>query len=109
MNISIDFTKGNGLVPVIIQDTISHEVYMLGYMNEAALQKTRKSGFVHFWSRSRNKLWMKGEESGNTLQVKELRVDCDADTLLISVSLNGNNVCHTGNKSCFFTKSEVGK
>jgi phosphoribosyl-AMP cyclohydrolase len=106
MNTSIDFTKQNGLVPAIIQDDASKEVYMMGFMNNDALQKTLDTGFVHFWSRSRKKLWMKGESSGNTLQVKKIYKDCDKDALLIMVKLIGSAVCHTGNKSCFFTELE---
>lgn len=107
MNQSLNFTKGNGLIPAIIQDSSDGTIYMLGYMNEEAFVKTQQTGIVHFWSRSRNKLWMKGEESGNTLQVQTILADCDADTLLIKVMLQGTHVCHTGSKSCFFTKSEV--
>src|SRR5438105_5721786 len=107
MKVAIDFKKGNGLVPVIVQDSSSREVYLLGFMNNEALTKTITTGIVHFWSRSRKKLWMKGEESGNTLQVEEIYKDCDNDTLLVSVKLLGNAVCHTGNKSCFYTKVEV--
>lgn len=106
MKISIDFTKVNGLVPVIIQNYKTGDVFMLGYMNEEALQKTIKTGWVYFWSRSRKKLWLKGEESGNKLKVKEIYLDCDKDTLLINVELIGKNVCHTGNRSCFYTKLE---
>ncbi len=100
----LDFTKNNGLIPAIIQDAKSGDVYMLGYMNGQALEKTKATGLVHFWSRSRNKLWMKGEESGNILKVEEIFVDCDADTIIIKVTLQGNAVCHTGNKTCFFEK-----
>ena len=100
----LDFKKGNDLIPALIQDAKSGDVYMLGYMNEEALKKTKETGRVYFWSRSRNKLWMKGEESGNILKVQEVFVDCDADTLLIKVRLEGNAVCHTGNKTCFFEK-----
>ena len=103
-NIDIDFGKGNGLVPVIIQDYQSGEVLMLGFMNQESLQKTLELGWVYFWSRSRGKLWMKGEESGNKLKVKEIYADCDNDSILIKVDLIGNNVCHTGNKSCFYVK-----
>lgn len=106
MKLSVDFTKNNGLVPTIIQDDKSGEVYMLGYMNEEALQKTIETKWVYFYSRSRQKLWMKGEESGNKLKVKEIYSDCDNDTLLVKVELIGSNVCHTGNRSCFFTKLE---
>jgi phosphoribosyl-AMP cyclohydrolase len=102
MKLSIDFTKGNGLVPAIIQDYKNGEVFMLGYMNEEALQKTLQTGWVYFWSRSRKKLWMKGEESGNKLKLKEIYFDCDNDSLLVKVELIGSNVCHTGNKTCFY-------
>lgn len=101
---NVNFTKNNGLVPAIIQDFTSQEVYMLGYMNNDALEATLKTGYINFWSRSRQKLWLKGEESGNKLKVKNIRVDCDKDTLLIEVELFGNNVCHTGNKTCFGEK-----
>jgi phosphoribosyl-AMP cyclohydrolase len=96
MKLSVDFTKNNGLVPTIIQDDKSGEVYMLGYMNEEVLQKTVETKWVFFYSRSRQKLWMKGEESGNKLKVKKI----------VKVELIGSNVCHTGNRSCFFTKLE---
>lgn len=106
MKLSIDFIKGNDLVPAIVQDYISGDVYMLGYMNEEALQKTFETGWVYFYSRGRKKLWMKGEQSGNKLLVKEIYTDCDNDSILIKVALKGSNVCHTGNKSCFYTKLE---
>jgi len=93
--------KIRGLIPAIIQDGETNEVYMLGYMNEEALEKTRKTGVVYFWSRSKKRLWMKGETSGNTLQVKKILLDCDGDTLLILVKLIGKNVCHTGEQTCF--------
>lgn len=96
--------KNNRLIPTIIQDSLSKEVVMLGYMNTKSLEKTRKTRTVWFWSRKRQKLWMKGESSGNTLVVKNIYEDCDADTLLILVTLVGKTVCHTGNYSCFFTK-----
>lgn len=104
MKNNINFEKGNGLIPAIIQGYNSGEVLMLGFMNQESLQKTLKSGWVYFWSRSRNKLWMKGEESGNKLKVKSVYKDCDNDSLLIKVELIGNNVCHTGNKTCFYQK-----
>jgi len=104
MKYSINFTKNNGLVPAIIQDYQTGDVYMLGYMNEEALQKTIETEWVYFWSRSRQKLWMKGEESGNKLKVKEIYSDCDNDSILVKVELIGRNVCHTGNKSCFYTE-----
>lgn len=104
INKFVNFEKNDGLVPAIIQDSVSDQVYMLGYMNEIALAKTMKSGYVHFWSRTRKKIWMKGEESGNKLRVMQIFSDCDLDTLLIKVKLTGKNVCHTGSLSCFFRK-----
>ena len=92
------------LIPAIIQDVKTKEVYMLGYMSKETLNKTLESGFVYFWSRSRSRLWMKGEESGNKLKVRDIFTDCDNDTLLIKVELIGTNVCHTGNKTCFYQK-----
>lgn len=99
----INFEKQNGLIPAIIQDEQSGEIYMLGYMNKEALDKTKQTGLVYFWSRSKKRLWMKGEKSGNKLEVKNIFVDCDQDTLLIKVKLNGTNVCHTGERTCFST------
>jgi phosphoribosyl-AMP cyclohydrolase len=90
------------LIPTIIQDYKSKAVYMLGYSSVKSLENTKKSGYVWFWSRSRKKLWMKGEESGNKLKVKEIYFDCDQDSLLIKVSLEGKNACHSGSLSCFF-------
>ncbi len=98
----INFEKSNGLIPAVIQDYKSNEVLMLGYINKEALQETLKTGLVYFWSRSRRKLWMKGETSGNKLKVKNIFVDCDKDAILIKVELVGKNVCHTGNKACFY-------
>ena len=89
------------LIPTIIQDYKSKAVYMLGYSNAESLDKTRTTGYVWFWSRSRQELWMKGKESGNKLKVVGIFFDCDKDALLIKVSLIGKSVCHTGNKSCF--------
>jgi phosphoribosyl-AMP cyclohydrolase len=98
----MDFTKLNGLVPAIIQDAESGEVLMLGFMNDAALAMTRETGFATFYSRSRQKLWMKGETSGNTLAVRQILVDCDDDTVLVKVTrLGDGNVCHTGARTCF--------
>lgn len=98
----IDFEKTQGLVPVIIQDEQSLEVLMLGYMNQEAWEKTQKEGKVTFFSRSKNRLWTKGEESGHFLFVKETHIDCDNDTLLIKVKPVGPT-CHTGSRSCFKT------
>jgi phosphoribosyl-ATP pyrophosphohydrolase/phosphoribosyl-AMP cyclohydrolase len=95
-----DFEKGNGLVPAIIQDHQTRQVLMLGYMDEAAFKKTRKEGRVTFYSRTRDELWTKGETSGNFLIVKEIKFDCDRDTLLIRAEPQGP-VCHTGSDTCF--------
>ena len=104
MNIDakVDFEKNGGLVPVIVQDIDTNEVLMLAYMNKEALQKTMDTGYAHYFSRSRNKLWKKGESSGNTQEVKDILIDCDNDTILLKVKQNGP-ACHTGRKSCFFT------
>jgi phosphoribosyl-ATP pyrophosphohydrolase/phosphoribosyl-AMP cyclohydrolase len=99
---TIDFEKTQGLVPVIIQDEQTLEVLMLGYMNQEAWDKTQAEGKVTFFSRTKNRLWTKGEESGNFLFVKDTHIDCDNDTLLIKVSPVGPT-CHTGSRSCFKT------
>jgi phosphoribosyl-ATP pyrophosphohydrolase/phosphoribosyl-AMP cyclohydrolase len=104
---NIDFNKGNGLVPVVIQDHISLQVLMVGYMNEEAFKKTQKEGRVTFFSRSKNRLWTKGETSGNFLIVKEITTDCDSDALLIKV-IPAGPVCHTGRKSCFGEETPKG-
>jgi phosphoribosyl-AMP cyclohydrolase len=99
----MDFSKLDGLIPAVIQDAESAEVLMVGFMNEAALRITTETGFATFFSRTRNKLWMKGETSGNRLQVVEMLTDCDDDTVLVKVKrLGDGNVCHTGERSCFF-------
>ncbi|SHH28830.1 phosphoribosyl-ATP pyrophosphatase /phosphoribosyl-AMP cyclohydrolase [Chryseobacterium oranimense] len=103
----IDFNKNNGLVPVIIQDSRTQQVLMLGYMNEEAFEKTEKDGIVTFFSRSKNRLWIKGEESGNFLTVKNISIDCDQDTILIQ-AVPTNTVCHTGSFSCFGEKETKG-
>lgn len=97
----LNFKDKDSLIPVIIQEFITGDILMLGFMNKNAWQKTLKTGFIYFWSRSRKKLWLKGDLSGNKLKVKRVLVDCDGDSLLIKVELLGNNVCHTGAKSCF--------
>jgi phosphoribosyl-ATP pyrophosphohydrolase/phosphoribosyl-AMP cyclohydrolase len=103
----MDFEKLGGLVPAVVQDEISNEVLMVGFMNDEAWRLTRLSGYVTFFSRTRNKLWMKGETSGNRLAVRQVLVDCDEDTLLIKVRREGDgNVCHTGQRSCFFNVIE---
>lgn len=98
----LDFTKLGGLLPAIIQDASSGDVLMLGFMNAEAFAATQASGEVTFFSRSRNKLWRKGEQSGHVLRVREMRVDCDVDALLIRVDAAGPGVCHEGYRSCFF-------
>jgi phosphoribosyl-AMP cyclohydrolase len=100
----LDFAKLGGLLPAIIQDAQSGEVLMLGFMNEEAFAATKSSGEVTFFSRSRNKLWRKGEQSGHVLRVREMRVDCDVDALLIRVEALGAGVCHEGYRSCFFRR-----
>ena len=100
----MDFSKLDGLVPAVVQDEISNEVLMVGFMNEEAWRLTEQSGYVTFFSRTRNTLWTKGETSGNRLAVRQVLLDCDEDTLLIKVRREGDgNVCHTGQRSCFFT------
>lgn len=101
----LDFDKGNGLIPVVVQDFKTKSVLMLAYVDEEALKKTLASGYAHYWSRSRGKLWMKGESSGNTQRIKEIIVDCDYDALLFLVEQKGN-VCHTGKETCFHNKLE---
>jgi len=103
---NIDFNKSDGLVPVIIQNAINSQVLMLGYMNEEAYEATVKTGKVTFFSRSKNRLWMKGETSGNTLELDSISLDCDNDAILIKAFPNGPT-CHTGSTSCF--KEETSK
>lgn len=98
--LNIDFNKGNGLVPAVIQDSTTMQVLMVGYMNEEAYRRTSEEGLVTFFSRSKQRLWTKGETSGNYLRVKEITVDCDSDTLLIKADPAGP-VCHKGTWSCF--------
>ena len=95
----------DGLIPAIVTDLKTGDVLMFAYMNDAALARTLASGRAHFWSRSRAKLWMKGEESGNVLQVTEIRTDCDQDVLWLAVTVEGDGVaCHTGERSCFYRR-----
>ena len=99
----MDFTKLDGLIPAIVQDEDNDEVLMVGFMNAEALAETRRTGFATFFSRTRGKLWTKGETSGNRLAVQRILVDCDEDTVLLRVTrLGDGNVCHTGERSCFF-------
>lgn len=104
---NLDFDKMGGLIPAIIQDAVTRNVLMLGFMNKEAYEKTLEIGKVTFWSRTRNKLWTKGEESGNFLNVVSIQEDCDHDTLLIKVNPVGP-VCHTGAKTCFEDSNEMG-
>ncbi|QXP73624.1 bifunctional phosphoribosyl-AMP cyclohydrolase/phosphoribosyl-ATP diphosphatase HisIE [Tenacibaculum sp. AHE15PA] len=104
---NIDFTKGDGLVPVIIQNNTTLQVLMLGYMNEEAFLKTKKENKVTFFSRSKNRLWTKGEESGNFLEVNDIKIDCDNDTILIKVMPAGPT-CHKGTTSCFAEETPKG-
>ena len=106
LDFKLDFKKGNGLIPVIAQDDKTGEVLMLAYMNEQAFKETLKTGKATYYSRSRNALWKKGETSGHVQHVKEIRVDCDNDTVLLKVDQVGNAACHKGYKSCFFSKVE---
>ena len=99
----IDWVKLKGLLPVVVQDYNDKSVLMMAYMNEDALNLTQKTGFAHYFSRSKNRIWQKGEESGNTQIVREMSLDCDNDALLLIVEQKGS-ACHTGNKSCFFNK-----
>ena len=105
---SIDFAKAGGLVAGIVQDARTGEVLMLGFLNEESWDKTRRTGFVTFWSRTRNTLWMKGETSGNRLRVLTVATDCDNDALLFRVAVEGDGlVCHEGTVSCFTKPMEV--
>jgi phosphoribosyl-AMP cyclohydrolase len=118
----MDFSKLDGLIPAVVQDRTSGEVLMVGFMNDVAWKTTLDTGYVTFFSRTRNTLWTKGETSGNRLAVRQIFTDCDDDTVLVKVDREGDgNVCHTGQRSCFFTevkaslsaealaKSEAGK
>jgi phosphoribosyl-AMP cyclohydrolase len=100
--IELEFGKLGGLVPAIAQDHRSGEVLMQAYMNKEAWEKTLETGIAHYWSRSRRQLWKKGETSGNVQEVKEVRVDCDRDCVLLKVHQVGEAACHTGHRSCFF-------
>jgi phosphoribosyl-AMP cyclohydrolase len=102
----LDFTKSDGLVAAVIQDAQSGRVLMVGWMNDEAFKKTVETGFAVFYSRSRNKLWLKGETSGHKLVVKEIFTDCDQDAVLVKVEALGPGVCHEGYESCFVRKLE---
>jgi phosphoribosyl-AMP cyclohydrolase len=105
----IDFKKGDGLIPVIIQDVSSNEVLMMAYMNQTAWEETLRTKKACFWSRSRQKLWVKGETSGHSQEVREALLDCDGDTLLLKVVQKGGAACHTGHRSCFHRRYEEGE
>jgi phosphoribosyl-AMP cyclohydrolase len=102
----IDFDKSNGLVPVVAQDADSGAVLMLAWMNREAYEETRRTGRACYYSRSRGRLWRKGEESGNVQEVREIFIDCDADTILLKVHQVGGAACHEGYASCFFRRVE---
>ena len=105
---ALDFEKGGGLVTAIAQDDATGDILMVAFMNELAFERTVETGEVHYFSRSRQKLWYKGEESGNTQTVKSLYIDCDGDVVLLKVDQKGDAACHTGRRSCFFRKLEGG-
>lgn len=106
--VTLDFEKTGGLIPAIVQDADTGEVLMLAYMNREAWETTQKTGKATFYSRSRNALWVKGETSGHIQQVREIRIDCDADTVLLKVVQIGGAACHTGHRSCFYTRIDDG-
>jgi phosphoribosyl-AMP cyclohydrolase len=103
-----NFEKGNGLVPAVVQDYETGEVLMVAYMNRLSWEKTLETGKAHFWSRSRESLWLKGETSGHFQIVHEVRIDCDEDTVLLKVDQIGGAACHTGHRSCFYRKMDQG-
>lgn len=100
----LDFKKGGGMLPVIAQDADTNEVLMVAYMNEEAFRRTLESGKAWYYSRSRDKFWMKGESSGNVQEVLEVRTDCDADTIVLKIRQIGGAACHTGHRSCFYRR-----
>ena len=106
---SLDFQKSDGLVTAVIQDHATGRVLMVGYMNEEAFRLTVETGFATFWSRSRRKLWLKGESSGHRLIVKQISTDCDRDAVLVQVEAQGPGVCHEGYESCFFRSLSDGE
>ena len=105
----LDFAKADGLITAVIQDAASGRVLMVGYMNEEAFRHTVETGFATFYSRSRQKLWLKGESSGHRLLVREISTDCDLDAVLVKVEAIGPGVCHEGYESCFFRRLEDGE
>jgi len=101
--------SAEGLVAAVVQDAVTHRVLMSAWMNREAVSLTVKSGEAHYWSRSRRRLWRKGEESGHVQKVKDLRLDCDGDVVLLNVEQEGGIACHTGRESCFFRRYESGR
>jgi phosphoribosyl-AMP cyclohydrolase len=106
---AIDFEKGGGIVTAIALDDATGEVLMVAFMNAESFRKTLETGEVVYWSRSRNRLWHKGEQSGNTQRVKSIQIDCDGDAVVLRVDQRGGAACHTGKRSCFFRKLEEGQ
>jgi phosphoribosyl-AMP cyclohydrolase len=106
---NLDFAKSDGLIAAVVQDHVTGRVLMVGYMNEEAFRRTIETGFVTFYSRSRRKLWLKGETSGHRLAVREIATDCDRDAVLVQVEALGPGVCHEGYESCFFCRLEDGE
>ena len=104
----LDFDKGGGLIPAVVQDAASHEVLMVAFINEEAFERTRETGRMHYYSRSRGKLWMKGETSGHVQEVQEIRVDCDLDAAVFMIRQVGGAACHTGYRSCFYRRIPLG-
>jgi phosphoribosyl-AMP cyclohydrolase len=103
-----DFDKGGGLLPTVVQDAASGRVLMLAYMNQSAWEMTLETGKAHYWSRSRGRIWLKGEQSGHFQQVQEVFLDCDRDTILLKVLQHGGAACHTGHVSCFYRRYHEG-
>ncbi|MEA3470111.1 MAG: phosphoribosyl-AMP cyclohydrolase [Thermodesulfobacteriota bacterium] len=107
--VELDFEKGGGILPAIVQDFETNEVLMLAYVNRESFDKTVETGKATYWSRSRNTLWVKGETSGNLQLVREIRIDCDSDTILFKVEQKGGAACHEGYRSCFYRSFKDGK
>ena len=105
--ISLNFAKGNGLLPAIVQDLDSGKILMLAYINKSSWEKTFETGEAHYWSRSRQELWHKGGTSGHVQKIKEIYMDCDQDTVLFKVEQVGGAACHTGYESCFYQKVDT--
>ena len=106
MSVKLDFEKCGGLIPAIAQDYKTNEILMMAYINEESWQETLKSGYATYYSRSRQKLWKKGESSGNLQKVHQILVDCDRDTVIFKIEQIGGAACHTGHRSCFYTETD---